>query len=90
MWKGLRALAVLLVLYSLPLVLGGASSPVAVDGRGSCEASTGLVAQQGCCSYHKGVCGCLGGAVQCCDGTSSPSCRCQQLTQSFEPDAFLH
>lgn len=32
--------------------------------------------QQGCCSYHGGVCGCFGGSTQCCDGTQSPSCRC--------------
>lgn len=25
--------------------------------------------QQGCCSWHGGVCGCAGGRVQCCDGT---------------------
>jgi hypothetical protein len=39
---------------------------------------TRLVAgqQQGCCSWHGGVCGCSGGHTQCCDGTQSPSCRC--------------
>lgn len=31
---------------------------------------------RGCCSHHDGVCGCAGGRVQCCDGTTSPSCRC--------------
>ena len=30
----------------------------------------------GCCSYHGGVCDCVGGRVVCCDGTYSPSCRC--------------
>jgi hypothetical protein len=34
------------------------------------------LAQRGCCSWHDGVCGCSGGVVQCCDGSSSPSCRC--------------
>jgi hypothetical protein len=35
-------------------------------------------AQRGCCSHHKGVCGCdkKTGRTQCCDGTASPSCRC--------------
>lgn len=32
--------------------------------------------QRGCCSHHKGVCGCEKGRVKCCDGTMSPSCRC--------------
>ena len=43
------------------------------------DANLGLieVAQQGCCSWHDGVCGCSGGRVQCCDGTLSPSCQCQ-------------
>ena len=32
---------------------------------------------QGCCSHHRGVCGCDGwGGVICCDGSSSPTCRC--------------
>ena len=32
---------------------------------------------QGCCSHHRGICGCgYGGYLQCCDGTTSPSCRC--------------
>jgi hypothetical protein len=31
---------------------------------------------QGCCSHHKGVCGCSGGRSLCCDNTLSPSCGC--------------
>lgn len=31
---------------------------------------------RGCCSHHKGVCGCENGRTKCCDGTFSPSCRC--------------
>lgn len=34
------------------------------------------LAQQGCCSWHQGVCGCSGGRIICCDNTASPSCRC--------------
>lgn len=34
-------------------------------------------AQQGCCSWHDGVCGCSSsGRTECCDGTLSPSCNC--------------
>ena len=32
---------------------------------------------RGCCSYHDGVCGCQRGRVKCCDGTLSPTCRCE-------------
>lgn len=38
--------------------------------------STERLAQRGCCSWHSGVCGCSSGVVQCCDGSNSPSCRC--------------
>ncbi len=31
---------------------------------------------RGCCSHHKGVCGCENGRVKCCDGRFSPSCKC--------------
>lgn len=34
------------------------------------------VARSGCCSWHGGVCDCVGGRVVCCDGTFSPSCTC--------------
>ena len=36
-----------------------------------------LLAKQGCCSWHGGVCGCSNGRVLCCDNTLSPSCRCR-------------
>lgn len=36
------------------------------------------LAGRGCCSWHKGQCGCEGGRVVCCDGTLSPSCRCEK------------
>jgi len=32
--------------------------------------------QRGCCSWHNGVCGCQNGRTVCCDGSYSPSCRC--------------
>lgn len=32
--------------------------------------------QRGCCSHHRGVCGCDGGRQVCCDGSYSPSCGC--------------
>ncbi len=41
-------------------------------------------AQRGCCSSHQGVCGCLGGRTQCCDGTASPSCACRAEEPSCE------
>ncbi|MDR2404826.1 MAG: hypothetical protein LBE27_00445 [Deltaproteobacteria bacterium] len=36
----------------------------------------GEVARSGCCSNHKGVCGCSNGRARCCDGKLSPSCGC--------------
>jgi hypothetical protein len=50
----------------------------------SCEelkhsgASSEVLAQRGCCSWHQGVCGCNSGRVVCCDNTYSPSCTCNQ------------
>ena len=35
-----------------------------------------IASYQGCCSHHKGVCGCGGYRLLCCDGTLSPSCEC--------------
>ncbi len=43
--------------------------------------ATQLLVGRGCCSHHKGQCGCEGGRVVCCDGTLSPSCRCQSDEQ---------
>ena len=36
------------------------------------------IGKRGCCSHHGGVCGCGGVRLQCCDGTLSPSCRCDR------------
>ena len=40
------------------------------------DQSKNMVEQSGCCSYHRGECGCIGNRVQCCNGSLSPSCRC--------------
>lgn len=32
--------------------------------------------RRGCCSHHKGVCGCVNGRTKCCDGSFSPTCGC--------------
>jgi hypothetical protein len=34
------------------------------------------IARSGCCSWHGGVCDCIGGRVVCCDRTFSPTCTC--------------
>ena len=39
-------------------------------------ASETEIAQRGCCSWHRGVCGCSGTHIVCCDGSFSPSCGC--------------
>jgi hypothetical protein len=33
-------------------------------------------ARSGCCSHHKGVCGCENDRAKCCDGQLSPTCGC--------------
>jgi hypothetical protein len=38
------------------------------------------IARSGCCSWHGGVCDCIGGRVVCCDGTFSPTCKCHHDT----------
>jgi hypothetical protein len=35
-----------------------------------------VLAGRGCCSHHHGVCGCVDGRAQCCDGQMSPTCGC--------------
>jgi len=32
--------------------------------------------RSGCCSHHRGVCGCSFGRAVCCDGSYSPTCGC--------------
>jgi len=41
------------------------------------------IAERGCCSWHGGVCDCIGGRVVCCDGTFSPSCTCNKETKDL-------
>jgi len=54
------------------------AGPMAVPDVGSIagmkDKDIGLT--RGCCSHHKGVCGCDNGRVVCCDGNYSPSCGC--------------
>src|SRR5262249_2494739 len=62
----------------------GTDGKVAPDGATDCvvegAAMPGdriILAQQGCCSSHGGVCGCgADGRTLCCDATPSPTCHC--------------
>lgn len=45
-----------------------------------------LADQQGCCSFHNGVCDCDGSRVICCDQTLSPTCKCESL----RPNSPVH
>lgn len=87
--KRMAALTLALVLAGLlgaPAALadpGRAAADGAREGRGRPEQVQALacpdgqvLAGQGCCSHHKGQCGCKDGRVVCCDGSLSPSCRC--------------
>lgn len=66
--------AAALLLASPALATDEQAAPPASTPAPSCEAPE--IAQQGCCSWHQGVCGCSGTRVLCCDGTLSPSCKC--------------
>jgi len=50
--------------------------PLAAESCGPATKGDETLAQQGCCSWHGGVCGCSGSRAACCDGTLSPSCSC--------------
>lgn len=41
-----------------------------------CDNKNIVISKRGCCSWHKGVCGCANGRVVCCDGKFSPRCSC--------------
>lgn len=45
-------------------------------GRAATTDAPPTIEKKGCCSHHKGVCGCSDGRAQCCDGTLSPTCGC--------------
>jgi len=54
-------------------ILSVSSFATPLQAQAPCNAAM----QQGCCSWHQGVCGCSdSGRKVCCDGTLSPSCRC--------------
>jgi len=74
-----------LQLFLFPVVVICIAVVTAGDNDALMEASTqeqtitlssGRNLQQGCCSWHRGVCGCSGGRKLCCDGEFSPSCVC--------------
>ncbi len=56
------------------------SEPLSKEEEAACLSQNlgDVVAQQGCCSWHGGVCGCQNGRVVCCDGRYSPSCTCNK------------
>jgi hypothetical protein len=81
--RSLHLSLMVLVLLSVP-VLGGASEHGVTAMAATCpdvsssEPARDELARRGCCSHHKGVCGCNdSGRVICCDGVLSPSCRCK-------------
>lgn len=48
-----------------------------INSSSSVPARSEIFEQQGCCSWHGGVCGCsiITGRATCCDGATS-GCRC--------------
>lgn len=79
-----------LVLFLLALVFAFSSLPVFAYQINSEPAETEISdnrnGNQGCCSWHGGVCGSSGGRIMCCDGTISPSCR----SDSYEGQLFSY
>ncbi len=45
-------------------------------GQAASNSVAPVIANSGCCSHHKGVCGCSDGRAVCCDNTLSPTCGC--------------
>jgi len=62
------------LLSAVALVAAGIG--IASVGRTEPNAGPGAVEKRGCCSHHKGVCGCSDGRAICCDGSPSPTCGC--------------
>ena len=68
--------AILFLAAITATVLSG-SVRAAVAGENRTEGTSRIVlcetglGQQGCCSWHGGVCGCDDGRTQCCDGSPS-------------------
>jgi hypothetical protein len=59
---------------STPAQLPKTEKPADCKGRTFASAEEAM--QSGCCSWHGGVCGCSNGRKTCCDGETSPSCKC--------------
>lgn len=78
----------MLLLLEIPGISYAESLKVSELGRPGTDLSLEIVsldleqkiARGGCCSWHGGVCDCIGGRVVCCDGTFSPSCTCHNET----------
>lgn len=71
--KNLIAISIAMSLLSLAIFAGCAKAETQVQ---ACNTPQFNMEKQGCCSRHKGVCGCRGGVVVCCDGSTSPTCGC--------------
>ncbi len=61
-------------------VVRDAQTPVVAECRERQTSEDVSLVGRGCCSHHRGQCGCEGGRVVCCDGSLSPSCRCEADT----------
>jgi hypothetical protein len=68
MVTAIRYLFALLAVVGVTQVVGFGMS---TEGLSAAEAD-----KRGCCSHHKGVCGCEEGRAVCCDGALSPTCGC--------------
>lgn len=72
-----KLLLSLIFLVSIMIIGCGTISPMSNKTINNPQ-ETVEIARSGCCSWHGGVCGCdtITGMIICCDGTLSPTCRC--------------
>lgn len=66
----------IILLAILPLLISFYNTPQPSASEMTPLQQQTLIEKRGCCSWHGGVCGCVGGRAKCCDGTLSPSCGC--------------
>jgi hypothetical protein len=85
MISGALALSMTLPVSVLGIESGQIPVPVPLPDAAVVDQSTcsrgdgGLVTAQGpgCCRRNRGICGCRGRTVRCCDGTNGVGCACQ-------------
>ena len=69
-------LLVLATLFSVAILSPDSGTRVAREPESESFVTGSAIEKRGCCSHHKGVCGCKDGRALCCDNKLSPTCGC--------------